>query len=225
MYHLFLKVLFSWCFLEFGVSTAPTGAPTSVRSSQNSIFTIAGTGSTGSAGVGGFATAATFSSPRGVWENTLGILYVSGQGDNCVRKFNTKGDSTMTKVAGQCGAGDAYAGDNGPATSAYLGASIGLTGDSIGNIYIGLYASHRAQRVNSAGIISTYAGNGGGLSGDGGQATSAGCPNTVGVWMNTVGVLYLVVYTSHAIRAVDTSGIITRFAGTLRVLFFVVLCL
>ena len=209
-----------------GATTSPSKSPTLSPTTKYFEYAqdiIAGTGSPGSTGVGGPATSALFNYPRGIWVDSTGIAYVNGQFENCIRKFSTTGTNTLSLVAGQCGASSIHSGDNVPATSAKLGDPFGLFGDTMGGIYIGGYTVHRAQYVSSAGIISTYAGSGSGtVSGDGGAATSAGCPNVAGVWLNTVGVLFIALVNDGGIRNIDASGIINTFAGEFVVRFIVV---
>ena len=76
----------------------------------------------------------------------------------------------ITTVAG---GGEGF-GDNGPATSAQLTQPSGVAVDQVGNIYIADFQVHRVRKVNTAGIITTFAGTGtGAFSGDGGAASSA----------------------------------------------------
>ena len=78
----------------------------------------------------------------------------------------------ITTVAGNGMVG--YNGDGGQATSAKLSTPEGVASDGFGNLYISDYGNNRIRKVNSLGIITTYAGNGiGGFSGDGGPATNA----------------------------------------------------
>jgi len=63
--------------------------------------------------------------------------------------------------------------------------------------------------------ISTIAGNGStGYSGDGGQATSAALSDPRGLITDAAGNAYFCDRSNHAVRKIDTSGIITTVAGT-----------
>ncbi len=70
-----------------------------------------------------------------------------------------------------------FSSDGGQATSTGIGGggeSLTIAIDSLGNLYISDQANNRIRRVNTSGIISTFAGGGSGPGlGDGGQATSA----------------------------------------------------
>src|SRR4051812_22982370 len=67
-----------------------------------------------------------------------------------------------------------YVGDGKPAKSASLADPIGLVGDGKGNLYVSDSIHCRIRKINSNGLISTFAGTGiCGYSGDGGPAASA----------------------------------------------------
>ena len=69
----------------------------------------------------------------------------------------------------------------------------------------------------STDIVTAFAGLAfvGSSSGDGGPATDAAVNTPVGVWGNSIGVVYISAQRGHRIRAVDTStGLISTYAGT-----------
>src|ERR1019366_2034701 len=95
-----------------------------------------------------------------------------------VSAFSIKGYSQiMTTVAGNGVTG--YTGDGGPATAAHIKPPWSVVSDGVGGVFLGgdWWSSTSygpVRRVNSAGIITTYAGTGTlGFSGDGGPATAA----------------------------------------------------
>jgi hypothetical protein len=72
----------------------------------------------------------------------------------------------------------------------------------------------RIRKVNTSGIISTFAGNGvASFSGDGGLATAAELNNPTGITFDGVGNLYISDWGNFCVRKINTSGIISTLAG------------
>src|SRR5712691_1466420 len=174
------------------------------------ITTIAGTGTAGFAGDGGQATSAQVNVPGGVAVDAQGNVYIADENNQRVRKISTAG--IITTVAGNGVAG--YLGDGGQATSAELNFPHGVAVDAQGNVFIVDTSNNRVRVVNTAGIITTVAGNGtAGFSGDGGQATSAELNFPRQVAVDAQGNLYIADTFNHRVRKVS-AGVITTFAGT-----------
>ncbi len=175
------------------------------------ISTIAGVpGSSGESGDGGPATAALMTIPRALAVGKGGNIYVID--DNfALRKIDPSG--TISTVAGT-----AYSyglsGDGGPATAARLHSPIAVAADRAGNVYIAEWLANKIRKIDTAGIITTYAGNGsGGFSGDGGPATAAQIDTPLALAVDTAGNLYVSCYSSR-VRKISASGTITTIAGT-----------
>jgi uncharacterized protein (TIGR03437 family) len=189
-----------------------------ILQAQGIITTVAGTGSVGNSGDGGPATSATLGAAMGVAVDQAGNIYIADSIFSVIRKVDTKG--IISTFAG--GGGPASLGDGGPATSARLVLTgvnhVGLAVDSSGNLYIADIGDSRIRKVDSSGTIMTVAGNStslglGSFSGDGGPATSAGLNSPSGVAFDKAGNMYIADYGNLRIRKVNTSGIITTFAG------------
>lgn len=175
------------------------------------ISTVAGNGTAGYAGDGSAATSAELNHPCGVAVDGSGNVYIADAANQVIRKRATGG--TITTVAGTSVAG--YAGDGGAATSAQLNTPLGVALDSAGNLYIADTGNNVVRRVATNGTITTVAGNGfGGLSGDGGAATSAQLRGPQAVAVDGVGNLYIADTLNHVVRKVAADGTITRVAGT-----------
>ncbi|MGA3213617.1 MAG: hypothetical protein ABSD20_20120, partial [Terriglobales bacterium] len=165
----------------------------------------------GYSGDGGAATSAELNLPQGIAVDKAGNIYIADTVNQRIRKV-TASTGIITTVAGNGSEG--FSGDDGPATSAELNFPGGVAVNSAGDLFIADTTNQRIRVVGTAGIISTYAGNGTrGFGGDGGPATSAELYNPGGVSLkpNTV----LIADTGNQrIRAVNaSSGDIGTVAG------------
>ena len=157
------------------------------------ISTFAGGGS-GGIGYGGPATNVGLSGPFELAIDVLGNMYISDFYNNCIRKVNTAG--IISTIAGNGYStfvgpdNGGYSGDGGYATSAELNNPYGVVIDAVGNLYISDLFNDRIRMVNTAGIISTFAGGGSGGLGDGGPATAATLNFPTGVAIDFAGNLY-----------------------------------
>lgn len=175
------------------------------------ITTVAGSYSLGAgySGDGGLATAARIHCSR-VCLDTAGNIYITDRANCVVRKINTSGIITTVAGNGSCG----YSGDGGPATAAGLDNVWGIAADRYGNLFIGDRAGNRVRKVDAAGTITTYAGNGsGGSSGAGGPATAANVYEPWGITTDAIGNLYISEWQNSVVSMVDRAGILHIAAG------------
>jgi sugar lactone lactonase YvrE len=176
------------------------------------ITTVAGIGTAGHAGDGGQATSAKLYYPTGLAFDATGNLYIADYYNNRVRKVTTTG--IITTVAGYTVDGG-YSGDGGPATAAQLNSPVAIAFDGANNMYVADESNNCIRMVNAAGIISTFAGDTtAGYAGDGGAATDAELYFPSGVACDAVGNVYISDYDNNRVRMVNTSGIISTYAGT-----------
>jgi hypothetical protein len=119
---------------------------------------------------------------------------------------------TISTLAGT-GTGS-YSGDGSAATSATINGPQGGVYDSAGNLYIADTANNRIRKVNTAGVISNFAGTGtAGFSGDGGAATSAKLNGPTSLAIDGLGTVYVSDTGNNAIRAIASNGTISTYAG------------
>ncbi len=173
------------------------------------IRTIAGTGTAGFNSDGIPATAAQLSGPSGLIVDSGGNVYISDEFNHRIRKIGP--DGIINTIVGTGTPG--YIGEGGPASAAQIDKPYEITLDSHNNLYIADWGNHVIRRINSSGIITTVAGNGGGgYDGDGGQATNAKLnPTDVAVDQNNS--MYIADPGNNVIRKVNPSGIISTIAG------------
>lgn len=173
------------------------------------ITTFAGTGTAGYSGDGGYATSAKLLGPVGVAIDVLGNVYIS-ELNNIIRKVSPSG--IITTFAGTGIAG--YTGDGGAAISAKLDSPTDIIIDESGNLYFTDFNNNVVRKISPSGIISTFAGTGtAGYSGDGGSANLATLNQPTGIDFDASGNMYIADRVNNVIRKVNTSGIISTFAG------------
>jgi sugar lactone lactonase YvrE len=158
------------------------------------VTTIGGT-TQGYSGDGGPATSAKVllsgGSPAltGITLDAAGNVYICDQQNNVIRMINAS-TGIVTTVAGNGMRGSI--GDGGLTTKAELSFPSGIALDSAGNLYIADTSNDLVRKVNTAGIMSTFAGNGdASYDGDGVQATKTGVVSPKGLAFDSAGNLYI----------------------------------
>jgi sugar lactone lactonase YvrE len=176
----------------------------------DTISTLAGTGTRGSSGDGGPATAARLSAPRTTATDAAGNTFVADTENHRIRRISATG--IITTVAGVGVAG--YSGDGGPATAARLNNPHGVDVDAAGNVYVADSANQRIRRITPAGTITTIAGTGrADYNGDGIPAAAAALAYPKGVTVAPDGSLYVGDANNHRVRRFVAGGTISTVAG------------
>ncbi|HJZ95294.1 MAG TPA: protease pro-enzyme activation domain-containing protein, partial [Candidatus Solibacter sp.] len=122
---------------------------------------------------------------------------------------------TISMIAGSSSTG--FTPDGFPAAGAQFSNPVDVAIDRTGNLYVAEAGNGRIRMINSAGIMSTFAGGGSGpeCGGDGGPATAARL-YPAGITIDRQGNLYIAESTPSdltCIRKVTPAGIITTIAG------------
>jgi hypothetical protein len=176
------------------------------------ITTFAGSGIQSTNGTSGTLTSVSFYAPFSIVGDTMGTaLYISDQWYVWKYVFAT---NIISVYAGTSQQG--FSGDGGAASLAQLNVPLGLWLTTGGTLYIAECNNNRIRRVTSPSrIITTKAGSSStpGFFGENIEATLARLNNPYGIYVDTVGKLFIADYYSYLIRVVDTNNIITNFAG------------
>jgi sugar lactone lactonase YvrE len=196
-----------------------TGTQSELQFTPGQFNFVAGTpGTIGDTGSGP-AISALIAGGYGVALDSTGLVYFSDYDFNTVWQID--GNGNINVYAGmpvEAPGHGSYSGDNGPAASATLNAPEQIAFDPSGNLYIADRFNNLIRMVNSAGTITTFAGNYGngfgGYGGDGGPANQATLNNPQGVTADAQGNVYIADTNNNVVRKVDTTGTITLFAGT-----------
>jgi sugar lactone lactonase YvrE len=117
---------------------------------------------------------------------------------------------------------NSYGGNGGPASTAAFNGPTGIFFDPPSSyLYVCDANNNVVRTINTAAIVTNYAGNGfgagtgtGGYTGDGNPATSAELFIPQGIVRDTFGNTYVADAGNHVVRKINASGVITTFAGT-----------
>ena len=179
--------------------------------SDGNINYIAGDGSIGFTGDGGYATSADLIAPFALAVDSSGNVFFAENGDSRIRKIDAKSLDISTVVGNGT---PGFSGDGSDPTKAQLNSPTGVAVDSAGNLYIADSLNCRIRKAASGGSISTFAGNGTfSYSGDGGAATQAQLNTPQGVAVDTNFNVYIADTLNNVVRKVSPNGTISNYAG------------
>lgn len=170
---------------------------------------IAGNGSPEYSGDRESSTSAGLDSPKDVFKDPLGNIYIADTQNHCIRRVDS--DWEISTVAGTGIQGDS--GNGIAATTAKLKLPISVFLDSSGNLYIADMGNNKIKMVNTSGIITTVAG-GGIENGEGASATSAQLNSPQDVFVDGNNNIFIADQGNNKVRVVNAEGKIYTLAGT-----------
>ena len=163
------------------------------------------------------ATSAVLGYPWSIACDNSNNLYIADQNNHRIRLI-TAATGIITTIVGT--GTSSYSGDGAAATSATMNTPLGVTYDSLNNLYITDAYNQRIRKV-SGGIITTFAGSGatgslsGSFIGDNGQATAATLNVPTFVTTDSSNNLYITDNCNQRIRKITIStNIINTIAGS-----------
>ncbi|HUA23411.1 MAG TPA: NHL repeat-containing protein, partial [Steroidobacteraceae bacterium] len=173
------------------------------------------------------AGASTFAFSTALTSGTAYDVTVATQptGENCTASSNTgTASANVTSVAIACVesgvmvstlAGSGSPGfTNGTGTAAKFDGPAGVARDSSGNLYVADSTNNVIRKVTSAGVVTTFAGTGTQGSANGNALTQAEFNGPSGVVVDSAGNVYVVDENNSEIRLINTSGVVSTFAGS-----------
>ena len=173
------------------------------KSNAEGIIThFAGNGRQGNTGDGGPAIEASFHTISDIAADGIGNIFIADSINRNIRKIDKQGIiSTIAEASLEA-----------------LGTEVhpnGIVVDKAGSIFFSDSGSSKVYKIDTSGAITLIAGTGDfGDHGDGGPALEAGLRSPGGLAIGPDGFLYIAEQTTHRIRKVDSSGIITGYVGT-----------
>src|SRR5208282_1571504 len=145
-----------------------------------------------------------------------GNIFIADTENSLIREV-VASTGIIETVAGNIALGPGYSGDGNAATSAQLNRPVGIFVDGLGDIFIADADNFVIREVVAlTGKIQTVAGNnaaGAGYSGDGGAATSAQLSVPEGVFVDSLGNIYIADTDNSVIRVVNPGTASTVVAG------------
>src|ERR1035437_7180208 len=175
----------------------PAGVVTTLAGSPGVIGSADGTGS-----------AAQFYQPGGVAVDSAGNVYVADCANQTIRKITPAG--VVTTLAGSPlvqGSAD------GNGSAARFFQPHGVAVDTAGILYVADQNNHSIRKIDTAGNVTTLAGNGSSGSADGnGSAAQFSYPNNLA--LDSAGNVYVADFYNDTIRKIDTAGNVTTLAGS-----------
>ena len=192
---------------------AALAASTPSFAQQFIVSTVAGNPTVqGFYGDGQVATVGQLSRPIRVAVDSKGNIFIADFYNYAIRQVSAT-DGKISTLAGDGISGSK--GDGGAGTSAEISDVHGLAVDGSGNIYLSDTSNSAIRKIDSKGVITTFAGNGTrGNSGDGNAATKASLYFPAGLAVDGSGNVYVADYGNYTVRKISSDGKISTVAGT-----------
>src|SRR5579863_1953739 len=171
------------------------------------VTTLAGTAGVSGARDGAGNTA-LFNAPSGITTDAAGDVYVADSGNNTIRKITAAG--VVTTPAGTPGVSGSA---DGTGSAAQFNSPHALTTDAAGNICIADTNNNTIRKMTPMGTVTTFAGTAGVIGAADGTGPAAQFFSPHGMANDSAGNLYVADTLNHAVRVIDTMGVVTTVAG------------
>jgi sugar lactone lactonase YvrE len=206
---------------------ADTGSNRVLRFSAAGAMTVfAGTGTAGSSGNGGLATAAQLNGPKAVAVTRNGAVFIADTGNNVVRRVDPVTGIITVYGGGAttvCTLNTDSLGDGCPATQAIFSAPSGLAADANSNVFVSDTGNNVIRELTAGGYVALAAG-GSAVCSSGAGSTDVfgnGCPplqavfnGPTGLQFDAKGDLYIADTGNSEVREITQANRIIAVAGT-----------
>lgn len=157
---------------------------------QGLVTTIAGSTNAHQDGQG---ISAAFSYPEGICVDAYGNLFVADYGNQRIRKITPNGYVSTV-------AGTTIGYQDGDGATAQFNYPAGITVDSLGNLYVVEEYNHTIRKIDTNGVVSTFAGTTGGYLD--GSVSVAKFYQPCGVYTDASNVIYVADQSNQKIRTI-----------------------
>lgn len=173
------------------------------------VTTLAGSASgKNKEAVDGAGASARFRWPMGIAVDDGGVVYVSDEESNTIRKITPAGS-----VSTLAGSAETKGSEDGAATAARFYHPVGLALDKEHNLYVTDAENQTIRKITPAGIVTTLAGVAEQKGSADGSAPQARFNYPHGVAVDATGTVYIADTYNHSIRKISLSGEVTTLAG------------
>jgi sugar lactone lactonase YvrE len=156
--------------------------------------------------IDGTGFGASFYQPMGVAADAQGNVYVADNGNRRIRKVTAAG--VVTTLAGDGNFNHV----DGPGVTAEFYEPIGVAVDTSGNVFVTDNFGW-IRKINSAGVVSTMAGDGPSLAFKDATGLAAEFHYPTAISVDAKGNLYVADQNNNRIRKVTATGVVTTFSG------------
>jgi sugar lactone lactonase YvrE len=163
----------------------------------------------GRGNVDGVGSVARFDRPHAVALDASGHVYVADTHNYVVRKVSPAG--VVTTLAGSPGVQGTA---DGRGSLARFGQLYGIAVDGTGHVYVTDTYAYAVRKITPDGDVSTLAGNPGLWGDTDGVGAAARFRAPAGIVVDSTGTLYVSDVSSHVIRRITPTGVVTTIAGS-----------
>ena len=182
----------------------PTNSGGNIPNNQG-IISYVGTGVQGD--INGDISIAQFNLPTTTFFDSNNNLLVVDRGNHKIKKINTNGDVTTLVGTGVMGSLD------GISNTATFNFPTSIVEDSNGNFFICDQSNHKIRKLDTNGLVTTFAGTGvGGFQDGAGNVAKFYYPDEITI--DNADNIYVADYYNNRIRKITPAGIVSTVAGS-----------